>query len=53
MNKEEINNILEKYAEWRGENDDAWEYDMIHEFFEAHLTRGEMQKIIAFLREQM
>ncbi len=41
--------ILEKYKKWRGDEDDSWNYDMIHEFFEAVLTRGELCEIIDFL----
>jgi hypothetical protein len=49
---ENMKEILKKYEEWVGEEDNNWEYDMVNEFFDAVLRRGELLDIISFLKEK-
>ncbi len=50
--KDTATTIIELYNEWRGDRDEEWAYDQIHEFFEGVLSRGSLTKIIELLKSE-
>ena len=45
--------IIEKYKRWKADNPDpAYQYDMIHDFFDGELSRGDMQSLAEFAEER-
>ena len=46
--------IIKKYRKWKKENPDPdYQYDMIHDFFDGELSRGDLQSLAEFAEEKL
>lgn len=43
-----MNEIIKKFLDWRGDNDENYVYDQIHDFYSI-LSRNEMTSIITYI----